>query len=187
VQIFTSVRIRAQINETSNLEQHMFGKTGVTRDLIIGGTLALGVGALGWLDIATAPTPDAADASIREFGTLLTVLFGLAAAVWWNQSAKVSAVGVPAGQSQGDANALNAAAATFTAASLLCSVFVGSPWGSTGSWLSAINVLLLLAMSGSELRQAVWISLRQRPDLRGVFAAVSFAIAAAAFVRHLWE
>jgi hypothetical protein len=164
----------------------MFGKTSVTRDLIIGGTIAVGVGLLGWLDIATAPTPDAADASIREFGTLLTVLFGLAAALWWNQSAKVSAVDVPAGQSQNDANALNAAAATFTAASLLCSVFVGSPWGSTGSWLSAINVLLLLAMSGSELRQAVWFSLRQRPDLRGVFAVVSFAIAAAAFLRHLW-
>jgi hypothetical protein len=164
----------------------MFGKTGVTRDLIIGGPIAVGVGLLGWLDIASAPTPDAADASIREFGTLLTVLFGLAAALWWNQSAKVSNVDVLAGQSQSDANALNGAAATFTAASLLCSVFVGSPWGSTGSWLSAINVLLLLLMSGSELRQAVRISLRQRPEFRGVFVAVSFAIAAAAFLRHLW-
>jgi len=64
----------------------MFGKTSVTPDFMIGGTIALGVGLLGWLDIATAPTPDAADASIREFGTLLTVLFGLAAALWWNQS-----------------------------------------------------------------------------------------------------
>jgi hypothetical protein len=164
----------------------MFGKTGVIRDLIVGGTLALGIGVLGGLDIASAPTPDAADASIREFGTLLTVLFGLAAALWWNQSAKVSNVDVLAGQSQSDANALNGAAATFTAASLLCSVFVGSPWGSTGSWLSAINVLLLLLMSGSELRQAVRISLRQRPEFRGVFVAVSFAIAAAAFLRHLW-
>jgi len=60
----------------------MFGKRSVNRDLIVGSAIALGVGALGWLDIATAHTPDAADASIREFGTLLTVVFGLAAAVW---------------------------------------------------------------------------------------------------------
>ena len=166
----------------------MFGKTRLTRDLIVGGTIALGVGLLGWLDIATAPTPDAADASIREFGTLLTVLFGLAAAVWWHQSAKISNelvdVDVPARQSQRDANILNAAAATFTGASVMCSVFVGSPWRSTGSWASAINVLLLLTMSGSELQQAVRISLRQRPELRGALAAVSVAIAAVAFLRH---
>ena len=136
----------------------MFGKT-VIRDLIIGGALALGVAGLGWLDIGTAPTADAADASIREFGTLLTVMFGLAAALWWNQSARLSNVDVPAPQSQSDANSLNSAAATFTAASLLCSVFAGSPWKSTGSWLSSINVLLLLAMSGNELRQAVKLPL----------------------------
>ncbi len=164
----------------------MFGKAGVIRDLIVGGTLALGIGVLGGLDIASAPTPDAADASIREFGTLLTVMFGLAAALWWNQSARLSDLDVPGPQSQSNANSLNSAAATFTAASLLCSVFAGSPWKSTGSWLSAINVLLLLAMSGSELQQAVRISLRQRPELRGVLAGVSFAIAAAAFVLHLW-
>lgn len=164
----------------------MFGKASPTRDLIIGGTIAAAVGLLGWLDIATAPTPDAADASIWEFGTLLTVVFGLAAALWWNQSARLSDVDAPPSQSQSDANALNSAAATFTAASLLSSVFASSPWRSTGSWLSGINVLLLLAMSGKELQRAARVSLRQRPEFRGVFAAVSFAIAAAAFLRHLW-
>jgi len=163
----------------------MFGMTGATRGLIIGGTIAFGVGLLGWLDVANAPTADAADASIREFGTLLTVLFGLAAAVWWNQSAKLSRSDLPAPESQSDADALNSAAATFTAASLLCSVFAGSPWRSTGRWLSAINVLVLLVMSGGELRQAVRISLRRGPDFRAIFAAVSFAIAAVAFFRHL--
>jgi hypothetical protein len=76
----------------------MFGKASPTRDLIIGGTIAAGVGLLGWLDIATAPTPDAADASIREFGTLLTVVFGLAAALWWNHSARLSDVDAPPSQ-----------------------------------------------------------------------------------------
>jgi len=146
----------------------MFGKAG---DLIVGGGIALGVGLLGWMDIATAPTPDDADASIREFGTLLTVLFGLAAAIWWNQSAKISNelvdADVPARQSQRDANTLNGAAATFTAASLLCSVFAGSPWKSTGSWLSAVNLLLLLTMSGSDLQQAVRDLVRAAPWTEG--------------------
>lgn len=168
----------------------MFGKRSVNRDLIVGSAIALGVGALGWLDIATARTPDAADASIREFGTLLTVVFGLAAAVWWGQSTKVSNEIVeedtPAQKSQrGDANTLNGAAATCTAAGLLCSVFAGSPWRSTGSGLSAVTLLLLLVMSGSDIRQAVLISLRLRPEPRELTGAVLLLLAAAAFLWHL--
>jgi len=139
--------------------------TGVTRDLIAGGTIALGIGALGWLDIATARAPDAADASIREFGTLLSVLFGLAAAVWWNQSAKLSNKLVdeeaPARQSQRDANTLNGAAATFTAAALLCSVFASSPWRSTSSWLcvSPVGILLEGAMRASVIALSAFLLL----------------------------
>ena len=54
----------------------LFAPSGLARDLIIGGAIALAVAGLGWLDVANAPTSEAADTSIREFGTLLTVLFG---------------------------------------------------------------------------------------------------------------
>lgn len=161
----------------------------MTGDLIIGGALTLGVSALGWLVIATAPTADAADASIREFGTLLTVQFGIVAALWWNQSAKLSDKVVdqdaPTRQSQKDVNVMNGAAATFTALSVISSVFASSPWRSTGSWVSGIGVLLLLTMAGSDVRQAVPISLKQRLQLREIIGLLSLAIVITAFVWHL--
>jgi uncharacterized membrane protein YbjE (DUF340 family) len=174
----------------SKMDRRVLSKRIVTRDLVVGSAVALCVSLLGWLDIATAPTQDAADASIREFGTLLTVVFGLAAAVWWGQSTKVSNAIVeentPAQRSQrGDANTLNGAAATCTAAGLLCSVFAGASWRSTGSWLSAITLLLLLLMSGSDLRQAVLISLRLPPEPREIAGAILLVVAAGAFLWHL--
>ena len=167
----------------------MSSKIGLSRDLIVGVAFALGVGVLGWLTIVTAPTPDSADASIREFGTLLTVLFGIIAAMWWNQSAKVANKLVdgaaPARQTQEDANALNGAAATFTALAVITSVFAGSPWRSTISWLSALGVLLLLLMSGSDIRQVIPISLKQRLELREILGLLSLAIVTLAFIGHL--
>lgn len=158
-------------------------------DLIIGGAIALVVSVLGWLTIATALTPDAADASIRELGTLLTVQFGIIAAMWWNQSASVSDrpadQNAPPRQSQRDANTLNGAAATFTALALIASVFAGSPWGSTASWLCALGGLLLLVMSGNDIRKAVSVSLKQRLRVREIFGLLSMAAVAAAFVWHL--
>jgi len=164
-------------------------KTGLTWDLIVGGATALGVGALGWLEIAMARTPDAADASIREFGTLLTVVSGAIAALWWNQSARLpdthSDEDAPAFQPQVDANILNGAAATFTVLSVFCSVFAGSPWRSMGSWLSAIGALVVLTFSGNDIRQAVRITLRQRPLLREILLLALIAVGAAALIWHL--
>ena len=166
----------------------MSTKSGVIWDLIVGGVTALGVGALGWLEIAIARTPEAADASIREFGTLLTILFGALAALWWNQSARLpnthSDEVAPAFQSQADANILNGAAATFTVLSLFCSVFASSPWRSTGSLLSAIGVLVVLTFAGKDIRQAVPITLRQRPLLREIFVLALIAVGAAALFWH---
>jgi hypothetical protein len=163
-------------------------KTGLTWDLVVGVTTALGVGALGCLEIATARTPDAADASVREFGTLLTIVSGAIAALWWNQSTRLpnthSEEGAPAFQSQVDANVLNGAAATFTVLSVFCSVFAGSPWRSAGSWLSAIGVLVVLTFAGSDIRQAVRITLRQRPLLREIFVLALIAVGAAALIWH---
>jgi hypothetical protein len=167
----------------------MFAKLRPTWDLIIGGATALAVSALGWLNIATAPTPDAADASIRGFGTLVTVVFGSVAALWWNQSARLPAAfseeDTSAIQSQNSANILNSAAATFTVVSLFCSVFSGLPWKSTGSCISAVAVLTLLLFAGSEIRQAVSISLRLRPKLREIFVVGLIALAAAALLFHV--
>jgi hypothetical protein len=166
----------------------MFPKSGLIWDLIIGGATALGVGALGWLEVELARTPEAADASIREFGTLLTVLFGALAALWWNQSARLpdllSDEDAHASQLQGAANILNGAAATFTVLSLFCSVFASSPWRSPGSWLSAIGILVVLTFAGSDIRQAVPITLRQRPLLREIFVLALIVVAAAALLWH---
>jgi len=140
----------------------VFRRTGVNRDLIIGLAIALGVGALGWLAIAAAVTRDAAGASIRELGTLLAVLFGILAAVWWNQSAKLANKlfdqDAPPRQSQKDANTLSAGPLL----QRLCRFTM-----EIDSQLAVqYRRLLLLAMSGGDIRQAVPISLRQRPEAR---------------------
>ena len=167
----------------------MFAKSRPIWDLVIGGAAALAVIALGWLDIVTAPTPGAVDGSIREFGTLLTVLFGGLAALWWNQSVRLPGSSLeedtPAPQSQNGANILNGAAATFTAGSLFCSVFAGSPWKSTGSCISAVGVLTLLLLAGGEIRQAVLISLTLRPKFREIIVAGLIALAAGAVFLHV--
>ena len=167
----------------------MSAKSGLTWDLIVGAALALGICTLGWLELELARTPDAADASIREFGTLLTVLFGALAALWWNQSARLpnshSDESAPAFQSQVDANILNGAAATLTVLSLFCSVFASSPWKSTGSLLSAIGVLAVVTFAGGDIRHAVPITLRQRPLLREILMLMLIVVAAAALLWHL--
>jgi hypothetical protein len=167
----------------------MRAKIGLIWDLIVGGATACGVGALGWFEVELARTPDAADASIRELGTLLTVLFGAIAALWWNQSARLP--GSPADEnapassaSQLAANTLNGAAATFTVLSLFCSVFASAPWRSTGSLLSGISVLVVLTFAGSDIRQAVPITLAQRPLLREIFVLALIVVAAAVLLWH---
>jgi hypothetical protein len=166
----------------------MHPKSGIW-DLIVGGATALGVGTLGWLEVEFARTPDAADASVRELGTLLTVLFGAIAALWWNQSARLPSM--PADKEspappvvQVAGNVLNGAAATFTVLSLFCSVFASSPWRSTGSWLSAGAVLVVLTFAGGDIRQAIPITLRLHPLLREIFVLVLIIVAAASLVWH---
>jgi hypothetical protein len=178
---------------------HMSAKSGLIWDFMVGGATAAAVGALGWLEVELATTPAAADTSIREFGTLITVIFGALAALWWNQSARLpdtscaQSARLPdtscdessaASPSEGDANILNAAAASFTVLSLFCSVFASSPWKSSGSWLSAIGVLVVLASSGSDIRNAVPITLRRRPLVREILVLALIALGAAALLWH---
>lgn len=158
------------------------------RDLLVGGVAALVIGGLGWLAVVSV-APQNADASVRAFGTLLAVLFGVLSAIWWNQSAQLSNRLIdqdpPARQGQQDANILNGAAATFTALALFASVFASSPWKSTSSWLCSLGILLLLIMSGGDMRRAVPISLRQRLQLREVIGLVGIAVVALTFIWHL--
>jgi hypothetical protein len=158
------------------------------RDLLVGGALAFAIGGLGWLAVVSVAPRDVG-ASVRSFGTLLAVLFGFVSAIWWNQSAKLSNRLIdqapPARQGQQDANILNGGAATFTALALLASVFASSPWKSTSSWLCSLGILLLLTMSGGDIRQAVPISLRQRLELREVIGLVGIAAVALTFLWHL--
>jgi hypothetical protein len=158
------------------------------RDLLVGGAAALVIGGLGWLAVASV-APQNADASIRAFGTLLAVLFGVVSAIWWNQSAQLSNRLIdqnqPALQRQRDANILNGAAATFTALALFASVFATSPWRSTSSRLCSLGILLLLTMSGGDIRQAVPISLRQHLQLREVIGLVGIAVVILTFIWHL--
>jgi hypothetical protein len=167
---------------------HMSAKSGLIWDFMVGGATAAAVAALGWLEVELATTPAAADASIREFGTLITVIFGALAALWWNQSARLPETSCDesstAAPSEGDANILNAAAASFTVLSLFCSVFASSPWKSSGSWLSAIGVLVVLASSGSDIRNAVPITLRRRPWVREILVLALIAMGAAALLWH---
>jgi UDP-N-acetylmuramyl pentapeptide phosphotransferase/UDP-N-acetylglucosamine-1-phosphate transferase len=158
------------------------------RDLLVGGAAALVIGGLGWLSVVSV-APRNADASVRAFGTLLAVLFGIVSAIWWNQSAKLSNRLIdqdrPERQGQQDANILNGGAATFTALALFASVFASSPWKSTSSWLCSLGILLLLTMSGADIRQAVPISLRQRLQLREVIGLAGIAIVTLTFIWHL--
>ena len=158
------------------------------RDLLVGGAAALVIGGLGWLAV-TSVAPRDADASVRAFGTLLAVLFGIVSAIWWNQSAKLSNRLIdqdsPDRQGQQDANILNGGAATFTALALFASVFSASPWKSTSSWLCSFGILLLLTMSGGDIRQAVPISLRQRLQLREVIGLVGITVVSLTFIWHL--
>jgi hypothetical protein len=88
-------------------------------------------------------------------------------------------------QIQKDANILNGAAATFTARALFSSVFASSPWKSTSSWLSGFGILLLLTMSGGEIRRAVPISLRQHLQLREIIGFGGITVVILAFVWRL--
>jgi hypothetical protein len=155
-------------------------------DGMLGAGSAGAVAALGWLELDLAATPDAADSAIRTFGTLMTVLFGAIAALWWNQSARLPADDQsPPAAAQQDANALNAAAAIFTVLSLFCSVFAGSPWTSSGSMLSALAALVVLASSGADVRGAASVTFRLRPLLREVLLLALIAAGAVALIWHI--
>ena len=157
--------------------------------LLIGLSAAVVVGALGWLVLALSP-PARGDEPIRAFGTLLAVLFGTVAAIWWHQSAEVSNRPLEAhargGTDQRDANFLNGGAATLTALALFASVFASSPWGSTSSRLCMISVLLLLAMSGRDIGRAIPISLSQGLGVRETLALLILATATTLFIRDMF-
>ena len=158
----------------------------MTADLLTGAAAAATIVALGFLSVRGGTTAEGAETVIHSFGTLVTLLCGIVSALWWHQSAALSDRLIdrspPDPRAQRDANALNAAAATFTGLALLASVFAGLRWRSPGSWLCLVGFVALLTMSGGDLRQAMPISLRQRLGLRAVLSLLTGAVAVAVFV-----
>ncbi len=158
------------------------------RDLLTGLGTALTVAVLGLLAIKGGISSASAADSARDLGFLLTLLFGISSAVWWHQSATLANELVdqekPDGQRQKDSNTLSGAAATLTALALIASVFTSLPWLSVESWLCALGLLLVIAMSGDDIRQAARISLREGLTPRSIFG---FSVIGALFLAFIWH
>ena len=158
------------------------------RDLATGLISAVVIAALGWLAVKGGFSSHSMEASIRDLATLLALAFGILSAVWWHQSANVANELIDAEQRdkgrEKDANTLSGAAATATALALIASVFTGLPWPSSESWLCALGFLLLVAMSGDDIRQAARISMRERLRLRSILGFAVLGILLIVFVWH---
>ncbi len=133
-----------------------------------------------------ARTPAAAIDALRSLGTLLTLATGILSAVWWHQSATLSGHPTrtaPAGSDrESEATVLNAAAATATGLALIGGVFSGLAWSSLEGSLAASTFLILLAMSGDELRNAAKLSVRQGLPPRSALAFLVLVAASLLFV-----
>ena len=158
------------------------------RDLAAGFISAVFIAFLGLLAVKGGFSSGSAETSIRDLGTLLALFFGILSAVWWHQSANVANDLLDTEhrdrQREKNANTLSGAAATATALALIASVFTGLPWPSQGSWLCALGFLLLVVMSGDDIRRAVPISLRERLRLRAVMGFAVLGVLLAVFVWH---
>ncbi len=147
---------------------------------LFGPLSALTVAALGLLAWRLAPSPDEAADALRALGTLFTVVSGLFSAVWWHQSASLAAVAERAPES----NLLNAAAATTTGLALISGVFSNSDCRTPEGMLAGLAFVLLLAMSGDEIRQAAARSVRQGLRPRSMLAFAVLVTAAILFARR---
>ena len=157
-------------------------------DFATGFISAAVIASLGLLAIKGGLSSDSAGASTRDLGTLLALFFGILSAVWWHQSANLANELIDTErrdkQREKDANTLSGAAATATALALIASVFTGLPWPSQGSRFCALGFLLLVVMSGDDIRQAVLISMRERLRLRATMGFTTLGILLAVFVWH---
>lgn len=166
--------------------QTRLGPVRAARDLLTGLTGALVIALLGWLAIRGGVRSARAQTSLRDLGTILALLFGILSAVWWHQSARIANELLDDDGSnkarQKDSNTLSGAAATATALALIASVFTGLPWPSAGSGLCAFGLILLVAMSGDDIRSATRISISEGVAGRSVLGFGILAILLGAFV-----
>ena len=158
------------------------------RDAAFGLAGAILVALLGLLAARGGFSAAGADVSVRDLATLLALTFGILSAVWWHQSADIANDVIDRGQRdrqrEKDANILSGAAATATALALIASVFTSLPWPSSEATLCAVGFLLLVAMSGDDIRHAGRISMREHLKLRAVIGFVVLAILLALFLLH---
>ena len=153
---------------------------------LFGPLVAVALVLLGALAVGRARTPGSAIEAVRALGTLLTVVTGLFSALWWHQSASL-ADSVPTSEITGperqrSANLLNAAAATATGLALLGGVFSNLSWRTPEGALAGSAFLLLLAMSGNEIRGAAMLSFRQGLRPRSALAFLILLLASLLFV-----
>ena len=157
---------------------------------LFGPLSAAAVVLLGVLAGSRAGSPAEAADALRALGTLLTVVTGLFSAVWWHQSASLSArprdSDAARPGTQEDADVLNGAAATATGLALLGGVYASLSWASPEAGLAGLAFVLLLAMSGGEIWLAAGLSLRQGLRPRSALALVILVLASLLFaVRRL--
>ncbi len=157
-------------------------------DALFGLGGAVLVGLLGLLAVKGGFSAAGTDSSVRDLATLLALVFGILSAVWWHQSADIANDVIERDQRdrqrEKDANVLSGAAATATALALVASVFTGLPWPSPEATLCALGFLLLVAMSGDDIRHAGRISLRERLKLRALIGFAVLGILLALFLLH---
>ncbi len=158
------------------------------RDAIFGLGGAMLIALLGLVAVKGGFSSAGADTSLRDLATLLALVFGILSAVWWHQSADIANDVIDHAEHdrrrEKDANVLSGAAATATALALVASVFTSLPWPSSGATLCALGFLLLVAMSGDDIRHAGRISLREHLGLRAVIGFAALGILLAVFLLH---
>ena len=163
------------------------------RDALFGLGGAILVALLGLLALRGGFSASGTESSVRDLATLLALVFGILSAVWWHQSANIANDVIdrrqdhPAPddrQREKDANILSGAAATATALALIASVLASLPWPSSGATLCAVGFLLLVGMSGDDIRHAGRISMRERLRLRAVIGFAVLGVLLALFVLH---
>ena len=157
-------------------------------DLVTGLAAAVIVALLGVLAIKSGISSRSAADSARDLGFLLTLVFGITSAVWWHQSASLANELIddahPDKQRLKDSNTLSGAAATSTALALIASVFTSLPWRSAEGWLCVLGLLMMIAMSGDDIRHAIEISLKEGLKSRSIFG---YSVIGILFIIFIWH
>lgn len=139
-----------------------------------GPPLAILVALASWAAIAAFLPPGGIAASAHNWGLAMTMIFGILAVTWWRQAAVLSNRAIDDGGTSPwlarDSNVLNAAAATATGLGLIASGFISTAWNGNGGRACMGGFVLVLALFGDDLHQAVAISARDHLRIRSMLS-----------------